>query len=124
MSRSRVFEWHKCFVSGCMEEEDAPRSGSPFFTRRDWFIIEFVPEGQKVNQHFNKHVLSHLHDRVRHARPAGHYGETSPGFSTMTVHPHTFCTVRQFLAQKQTATLDHPPYGAAPSTVATLKTSV
>ena len=87
MSRSRVFEWHKRFVSGHMEVEDDPRSGVTFFDKKGLFHHEFVPEGQTVNQHFYKQVLSRLHEWVWRERPP--YGETIPGCFTMIVHPHT-----------------------------------
>ena len=39
MSRSRVFEWHKHFKSGCEEVEDDPRSGRPSTATTDENII-------------------------------------------------------------------------------------
>ena len=33
MSHVHLFEWHKCFTSGCKEVEDDPKSGQPSTTK-------------------------------------------------------------------------------------------
>lgn len=80
-----------------------------FFDHRGIVHHEFVPEGATVNQHFYKEVLQRLISRVRRVRHD--LWETK---SWMLHHDnapaHSAISVKQFLAEKQVAMLEHPPY--------------
>ena len=80
-----------------------------FFDQKGLVHHEFVPDGQTVNQTFYKQVLDRLHRRVRRCRRA-RWAERTWLLHHDNAPAHTALSVRQFLAQKQTAVLDHPPY--------------
>jgi transposase len=71
-------------------------------------MAEWVPSGQTVNQQYYIEVLSELRERVRRKRPELWrngwilYQENAPTHNTLSV--------KQFLANKNIAVLEHPPY--------------
>jgi len=71
---------------------------------------EFVQEGCTVNAEYYKGVLDHLISRIRRVRPALH--RTRGDFFLLhdNAPAHSAAKIRQFLTQKQVATLNHPPY--------------
>ena len=70
---------------------------------------EFVPTGQTVNQLYYLEVLKRLREKVRRKRP-----ELFANNSWILHHDnalaHTALSVREFLATKQIAVLEHPTY--------------
>lgn len=80
-----------------------------FFDHRGIVHHEFVPEGTTVNQHFYKEVLGRLISRVRRVRR-----DLWEANNWMLHHDnapaHSAISVKQFLAEKQVAVLEHPPY--------------
>ena len=80
-----------------------------FFDHQGLVHHEFVPQGQTVNQHFYKEVLSRLIARIRRSRRDSWenkrwilHHDNAPA--------HSALSIRQFLAERQVATLEHPPY--------------
>ena len=70
---------------------------------------EFVPQGQTVNQHFYKKVLTRLVNKLRQKQRASWTGKT------WILHhdnapAHTALSVKQFLVSKEITALHHPPY--------------
>ena len=82
------------------------------------FHYEFVPTGQTVNQVYYLEVLKRLREKVRHKQP-----ELFANNSWILCHDnapaHTALSVREFLATKQIAVLEHPAYSPdlAPSDI-------
>jgi len=80
-----------------------------FFDIRGDVHCEFVPNGQTVNQVYYWEVLERLHEKVRQKRP-----EISANNSWILHHDnapaHKALSVREFLATKQIALLEHPAY--------------
>ena len=80
-----------------------------FFCHQGMVHHEFLPQGQTVNQHFYKEVLTYLVNKIRQKRRASWAGKT------WILHhdnapPHTVFSVKQFLVSKEITTLHHPPY--------------
>ena len=80
-----------------------------FFDHQEMVHHEFVPQGQTVNQHFYKEVLTHLVNKICQKRRAFSAGKT------WILHhgnapAHTALSVKQFLVLKEITTLHHPPY--------------
>ena len=70
---------------------------------------EFEQEGCTVNAEYYKGVLDRLISRIRRVRPALY--RTRDFFLLHNNAPaHSTAKIRQFLTQKQVATLNHPPY--------------
>ena len=70
---------------------------------------EFVPQGQTVNQHFYKEVLTRLVNKICEKQSASWAGKT------WILHhdnapDHTALSAKQFLVSKEIITLHHPPY--------------
>ena len=80
-----------------------------FFYIRGIVHYEFVPTGQTVNQVYYLEVLKRLREKVRRKRP-----ELFANNSWILHHDnspaHTALSVREFLATKQIAVLEHPVY--------------
>ena len=80
-----------------------------FFDNKGIIHKEFVPVVQIINAAFYQAVLNRLLQRIRRVRPEFH--RTG---KLMLLHDnapaHSVIRVRQFLAQKMVAVLDHPPY--------------
>ena len=80
-----------------------------FFDNKGRVHHEFVPQGQTVNQHFYKEVLSRLIARIRRSRRD--LWENNRWILHHDNAPaHNALSIRQFLAEKQITTLEHPPY--------------
>lgn len=80
-----------------------------FFDNKGLVHHEFVPQGQTVNQHFYKEVLSRLIARIRRSRRD--LWENNRWILHHDNAPaHNALSIRQFLAEKQITTLEHPPY--------------
>lgn len=80
-----------------------------FFDNKGLVHHEFVQQGQTVNQHFYKEVLSRLIARIRRSRRD--LWENNRWILHHDNAPaHNALSIRQFLAEKQITTLEHPPY--------------
>ena len=80
-----------------------------FFDSQGIVDKEFVQEGCTVNTEYYKGVLDHLISRIRRVRPALY--RTRDFFLLHDNAPaHSAAKFRQFLTQKQVATMNHPPY--------------
>ena len=80
-----------------------------FFDHQGLVHHEFVPQGQTVNQHFYKEVLTRFVNKIGQKRRASWAGKT------WILHhdnapAHTALSVKQFLVSKEITTLHHPPY--------------
>jgi hypothetical protein len=71
--------------------------------------IDWVPEGQTINQLYYKEVLTILHEGVRRKRP-----EMWKKGSWILHHDnapaHSALSVKTFLADQKIPVLEHPPY--------------
>ena len=80
-----------------------------FFDNKGIIHKEFVPAGQTINAAFYQAVLNRLLQDIRRVRPELH--RTGKWILLHDNAPaHSAIRVRQFLAQKMIAVLDHPPY--------------
>ena len=80
-----------------------------FFDHQEMVHHEFVPQGQTVNQHFYKEVLTRLVNKICQKQRAFWAGKT------WILHhdnapAHTALSVKQFWDSKEITTLHHPPY--------------
>jgi len=78
-----------------------------FFDHQGMVHHEFVPQGQTVNQHFYKEVLTHQQNSSK--------TKSFLGRKTRILHhdnapTYTALSVKQFLVSKEITTLHHPPY--------------
>ena len=80
-----------------------------FFNSQDIMHKEFEQEGCTVNAEYYKGVLDRLISRIRRVRPAL-YRIRDCFLLHGNAPAHSAATIRQFLTQKQAATLNHPPY--------------
>jgi len=72
-----------------------------FFDIRGIVHMDWVPEGQTVNQFYYKEVLTNLHEWVRRRKP-----EMWKNSSWVTQHP----VCQDFLTKHKITVLEHPPY--------------
>lgn len=80
-----------------------------FFDIRGVVMVEWVPEGQTVNQHYYIEVLTRLRERVRKKRPDLWKSNTWM-LHQDNAPAHTALSVKKFLADKRIPVLEHPPY--------------
>lgn len=80
-----------------------------FFDSKGVVHKEFLEEGCTINAQYYRAVLERLISRIRRVRPAL-FGDRDFFLLHDNAPAHTAASVRQFLAQKQVATLNHPPY--------------
>ena len=80
-----------------------------FFDIRGIVHYEFVPTGQTVNQVYYLEVLERLREKVRRKRPKL-FADNSWILHHDNAPAHTALSVREFLATKQIAVLEHPAY--------------
>ena len=71
---------------------------------------EFVPQGQTVNQHFYKEVLTHLVNKIC-PKMKNFLGRKNLDLASRQYScPHSPQSVKQFLVLKEITMLHHPPY--------------
>ena len=79
-----------------------------FFDHQGMVHHEFVPQGQTVNQHFYKEVLTRIVNKIRQKRRV-----FWPGKTWILHHDnapaHSAFSIKQFLGSKEITTLHHPP---------------
>ena len=80
-----------------------------FFDHQEMMYHEFVPQGQAVNQHFYKEVLTCLVNKIHQKRRGSWAGKTWI-LHHHNAPAHTALSVKQFLVSKEITTLHHPPY--------------
>ena len=80
-----------------------------FLDHQEMVHHEFVPQGQTVNQHFYKEVLTHLINKIRQKRRASWAGKTWILYHD-NAPAHIVIRVKQFLVLKKITALHHPPY--------------
>jgi len=130
LSQSRVFEWFARFRDGRGTTEDDLHTGRPIASRtaerveeisnliikdrrisvnKGLIHIEFLPNGQTVNQHVYLNILRHLRESLRKKRP-----EKWASGDWVLHHdkapPHRALFVASFMAKNNMITLHHPPY--------------
>jgi hypothetical protein len=79
-----------------------------FFDIRGVIMVEWVPEGQTVNQKYYLEVLIKFHERMRKKRPEL-WKKKSWILHLDSVPAHNALTVKQFLADKYIPVLEHTP---------------
>ena len=80
-----------------------------FFNHHGIVHHEFVPQGQAVNLHYYKEVLTRLVNKIRQKRRAFWAGKTWI-LHHDTAPADTALSAKQFLISKEITTLHHPPY--------------
>ena len=80
-----------------------------FFNIQGIVHFEFLPQGQTVNQTVCKKILQLLVRSVRDDRRS-FWEANAWAFHHDNAPAHTGLNIRQFLAEKNIATLEHPPY--------------
>ena len=80
-----------------------------FFDHHGMAHHEFVPQGQTVNQHFYKEVLTCLVKKIRQKQRVSRVGKTWI-LHHNNAPAHTALSVKQFLVSKEITMLHHPPY--------------
>lgn len=71
--------------------------------------MEFLPQGQTVNQHVYKEILRRLLRSVREKRREL-WQDNTWLLHQDNAPAHNALSIRQFLAERNIAVLDHPPY--------------
>ena len=80
-----------------------------FFDSRRVIYIDWVPEGQTVNQVYYKNILTTLHERVRRRRP-DMWKNTSWILHHDNAQAHNALSVKRYLAKNNIPVMGHPPY--------------
>ena len=80
-----------------------------FFDHQGMVHHEFVPQGQTVNQHFYKEVLTHLVNKI-HQKQRASWAEKTWILHHDNARAHTALSTKQFLILKEITALHHPPY--------------
>jgi len=93
----------------CQSESRVKTKLLTFFDIRGIVHYEFVPNGQTVNQVFYLDVLARPREKVRQKRP-DLFTINSWILHHDNAPAHTALSVREFLATKQIAVLEHPAY--------------
>ena len=105
LSRTTIFEWHKRFREGRERVKDDERSGRPTTSRTD----DNMAAVDKMVKEYYKGVLDRLISRIRRVSP--YLYRTRDFFLLHDNAPaHSAAIIRQFLTQKQVATLNHLSY--------------
>jgi hypothetical protein len=114
LSCTKVFEWLKRFDLRSEGERSKSKSISKqcwsfffFFNIQGTVHIDWVPEGQTINQVYYK-VLTILHERMRRKRPE--MWKKGSWILHHDVPAHNALSVRTFLAKQKIPVLEHPPY--------------
>ena len=79
-----------------------------FFDHQGMVHHEFVPQGQTVNQHFYKEVLTRLVNKIYQKRRSFWGGKTWILHHNATTH--IALSVKQLVVSKEITMLQHPPY--------------
>ena len=79
------------------------------FDHQEMVHNEFVPQGQTVNQHFYKEVLTRFVNKICEKRRASWAGKTWILHHDNALS-HTVLSVKHFLVSKEITTLHHPPH--------------
>ena len=80
-----------------------------FFDTRGIVHMEFLPQGQTVNQHVYKEILRRLLRSVREKRREL-WQDNAWLLHQDNAPAHNALSIRQFLAERNVTVLDHPPY--------------
>jgi transposase len=80
-----------------------------FFDIRGVIYIDWVPEGQTVNQVYYKNVLTYLRERVRRRRP-DMWKNASWVLHHDNAPAHNALSVKRYLAKNNIPVMEHPPY--------------
>lgn len=80
-----------------------------FFYIRAIIYIDWVPEGQTVNQIYYKNVLNTLRERVRRRGP-DMWKNASWILHQDNAPTHTALSVKKYLAKNNITVMEHPPY--------------
>ena len=80
-----------------------------FFDIRRIVYVDWVPEGQTVNQVYYKEVLTKLRERVRRSKPEM-WRNASWILHQDNVPAHNALSVKRFLTKHKITVLEHPPY--------------
>ena len=80
-----------------------------FFDARGIVHMEFLPQGQTVNQHVYKEILRRLLRSVREKRREL-WQDNAWLLHQDNAPAHNALSIRQFLAERNVTVLDHPPY--------------
>ena len=80
-----------------------------FFDIRGVIYIDWVPEGQTVNQVYYKNVLTNLRECVRQRRP-DMWKNASWILHHDNATAHNALSVKRYLAKKNIPVMEHPPY--------------
>ena len=81
-----------------------------FFDINGIIMIEWVPQGQTVNQHYYIETLKKLRERVRKKRTNLWSNNSWLLHQNNNAPAHNALSVKQFLAEKCITGLEHPPY--------------
>ena len=79
-----------------------------FFDIWGVIYIDWVPEGQTVNQVYYKNVLTTLRERVRRRRP-DMWKNASWILHHDSAPAHNVLSVKRYLAKKNIPVMEHPP---------------
>ena len=93
----------------CMQRSQVKVMLITFFDHQGMVHHEFVPQGQTVNQHFYKEVLTPLVNKIRQKRRTFWAGKTWI-LHHDSASAHTALSMKQFLVLKEITTLHHSPY--------------
>ena len=80
-----------------------------FFDHQGMVHYEFVPQGQTVNQHFYKEVLTRLVNKIRQNQRVS-WAEKTWILHHDNAPTHTALSMKQFLVSKEITMMHHPPY--------------
>jgi len=80
-----------------------------FFDHKGLIHIEFLPNGQTVNQHVYLNILRRLRESIRKKRPEK-WASGDWVLHHDNAPPHRALSVASFMAKNNMITLHHPPY--------------
>ena len=80
-----------------------------FVDHQEMVHHEFVPQGQTVNQHFYKEILTRFVNKI-HQKQRAFWAEKTWILHHDNAPAHTALSVKQFLVMKEITMLHHPPY--------------
>ena len=80
-----------------------------FFENQGIVHVDWVPEGQTINQVYYKEVLTNLHEQVRRRRPEM-LKSGSWVLHQDNAPAHNALSLKKFLMKHKIIVLEHPPY--------------